>query len=501
MSLTTPNTVTRPKQSPAAATSGERGVWALLALVALGLLTEAIWIRFFLRPFSLVRLDGPQLAPEPFVPALDSGPAGLATFVLSVALLFALYGAALALARVAAHRRLLLVAAAFGVVFALTLWPAIALGSTDLYHYILDGRALAYHGGNPLSTPPDAFWSDRLSHILFYNTENTGAYGPLFYTLAAVAAVLGRHDLVWSTLTMKGLALIWFFGCLPLLHGIGERIQPGRGALAVLAFAWNPLILFEVAGSGHNDIGVAFFGLLACWFALSGRWQWAPAALALGVLVKPTALLLLPALLLWIPVRERGMPRSLLVWPFVAAAGIVVAGYIPFWAGTETFSQLRHLATLRMNSPADLAVVLLGTRLDPEEAAHRVKLVAGVAFLLAAGVVLLRVRDARAFTLVSAWFWCLFAYLMLASWWFWPWYLIPLIAFGALLWNGRAAAVTFAFSCSALLLYAALGWREILFTHTDVASQAFGVGLLVFLPPALVWATSWFYGPVREPER
>jgi alpha-1,6-mannosyltransferase len=474
--------------------------WALPALLAVGLALELVWIRFYLRPFSLVRLEGPQIMSEPFVPVLGPDTRGLGSFLLSVFLLFGLYFLALALVRFVPGRRLLPVSVGFGALFALTLWPTIALGSTDLYHYILDGRALALHGGNPLATPPQDFWNDRLAYILFFNTENTGAYGPLFYTLAAGAALLGHDDLVWSTVAVKGLAMIWLGGCLPLVYLIAERVRRGRGAAALLLFAWNPLVLFEVAGSGHNDIGVAFFGLLAVWLAVSGRWRWAPAALALGVLVKPTALLLLPALAVWLWFRPERPPLRQLAVAFGAAAAIVVVAYLPFWAGSQTFSQIRHLATLRMNSPADLAVVFLEQRMDSGQAVRVVKLLAGGAFLLAAGLVLARARGPRPAALVGATFWCLFAYLMLASWWFWPWYLVPLIAFGAVLWPGRAATVAVVFSMTSMLLYAALGWRETLFTYQTAASQSFGVAAVVFLAPALVWASGWWNVQSTEPE-
>lgn len=474
--------------------------WALPVLLILGVLTDLVWIRFYLRPFSLVRLPEAQLAPEPFVVALDPGVAGLAQFLFSLTLLFALYTVALTVARSVAPRWLLPVAAGFGLLYALTLWPTIALGSTDLYHYILDGRAIIFHGGNPLSTPPQDFWNDKLSYILFFNTENTGAYGPLFYVLAAVAAFLGGDGLVWSTIAMKGLALIWLFGSAWLVYQIGERLRRGWGAVAVLAFAWNPLILFEVAGSGHNDIGVAFFGLLACWLTLSGRWQVAPVAIALGVLVKPTALLLLPPLLIWIWIQPQRPPLTRIAASLGIAAALVVVAYVPFWAGTDTFSEVRRHATRRMNSPADLAVVLLGARYSAEQATNLVKVVASAAFLGAAGAVLLRMRPSQSSALIGATFWCLFAYLMLASWWFWPWYLVPLVAFGAVLWPGRAGSITLAFSCTSMLLYAALGWRETLFTYANVVSQSFNIAMIVFLVPALVWAASWGRQPDVECE-
>jgi len=194
----------------------------------------------------------------------------------------------------------------------------------------------------------------------------------------------------------------------------------------------------------------------------------------------------------------RPRPRDLLL-ALAGAAGLVVLAYAPFWAGADTFSQVRHLATLRMNSPADAAVALLEAPLGPDGAVRLVKLVDAGAFLVAAGLVLARTRGPQPAALPRATFWCLFAYLTLASWWFWPWYLVPLVAVGAVLWPGRAGAQMAVFSCSAFLLYAPLGWRETLFTYQNGVSQAVGMAAVGFLAPALAWASGWWSPTTERP--
>jgi hypothetical protein len=92
-----------------------------------------------------------------------------------------------------------------------------------------------------------------------------------------------------------------------------------RGAHLVLAFAWNPLLAVEVAGSGHIDIvGVLLLVISAA--ALVRRFR-APAAIALGlaIAVKFLPIVLLP--LYWKRVRIRD-----------AALGVAVVGllYVPF---------------------------------------------------------------------------------------------------------------------------------------------------------------------------
>jgi hypothetical protein len=93
----------------------------------------------------------------------------------------------------------------------------------------------------------------------------------------------------------------------------------GQGTHWVLAYAWNPLLATEVAGSGHIDIVGALL-LLVSFAALGRRWR-AIAAVAFGlaVAVKFLPIVLLP--LYWRRVRIRD-----------GALAAVVVGllYVPF---------------------------------------------------------------------------------------------------------------------------------------------------------------------------
>ena len=93
----------------------------------------------------------------------------------------------------------------------------------------------------------------------------------------------------------------------------------GQGAHLVLAFAWNPLLAIEVAGSGHIDIVGALL-LLVSAAALVRRWR-ATAAVAFGlaIAVKFLPVVLLP--LYWKRVRIRDA---------ALAAAVVALLYVPF---------------------------------------------------------------------------------------------------------------------------------------------------------------------------
>src|SRR6202043_377828 len=116
----------------------------------------------------------------------------------------------------------------------------------------------------------------------------------------------------------------------------------GQGAHWVLAYAWNPLLATEVAGSGHIDI-VGVLLLLVSFAALERRWR-AVAALAFGLAaaVKLLPIVLLP--LYWRRVRMRD-----------AALAAVVVGllYVPFLnhGRIPTGSLGTYLYSFRFNDP------------------------------------------------------------------------------------------------------------------------------------------------------
>jgi alpha-1,6-mannosyltransferase len=116
----------------------------------------------------------------------------------------------------------------------------------------------------------------------------------------------------------------------------------GQGAHWVLAYAWNPLLATEVAGSGHIDI-VGVLLLLVSVAALGRRWR-AVAALAFGlaVAVKLLPIVLLP--LYWRRVRMRD-----------GALATVVLGllYVPFFNhGRIPIGSLgTYVQSFRFNDP------------------------------------------------------------------------------------------------------------------------------------------------------
>jgi alpha-1,6-mannosyltransferase len=207
----------------------------------------------------------------------------------------------------------------------------------DIHRYVWDGRVQRL-GYNPyLVVPNDAALATlptpetrTLNHPELPSPYPAGA--ELFFR-----AVTAIHESVFA---LKTAFLLCDFAIVLILLDVLRR--SGQAAHWVLAYAWNPLLAIEVAGSGHIDI-VGVLLLLVSAAAL-GRRRRAIAAVAFGlaVAVKLLPIVLLP--LYWKRVRMRD-----------GALAAIVVGllYVPFLnhGRVPTGSLGTYLQSFRFNDP------------------------------------------------------------------------------------------------------------------------------------------------------
>src|SRR5436309_2568641 len=244
----------------------------------------------------------------------------LGAFQSLFALAFVFYGLALLrLERYAAIPHAALGVFAVALSTRIALLPAAPSLSGDIYRYVWEGRVVA-HGGNPYRQSPldpalaplrDREIFPRLNH-----RELATIYPPLavggFALLARVAPSVGAFKL-WVVLHDLALVMV-------LLAWAARR---GQSPVTVLAYAWNPLVLVEYAGSGHNDpTALLWMALAFLW--LDSRPIASAIALALGALVKLAPLVALPFLLRRWPWRAR-----------LACLALLAAGLGWFWTETR----------------------------------------------------------------------------------------------------------------------------------------------------------------------
>jgi alpha-1,6-mannosyltransferase len=199
--------------------------------------------------------------------------------------------------------------------------------STDIYRYVWDGRVQAA-GINPYRYIPADPALAHLRDEAIYPGINRREYAPTIYPPTA-QMVYWAATRLGETVTMMKLAMLGFEALLvwAILQLLAARGLPGP---LVLIYAWHPLAIWEVAGSGHIDIVAAAFMMLAILAAQRGRQAAAGAALALAVLAKFLPLVIAPAL--WRRWHWK-MP--------VAMAVMGAALYLPYLSvGTKVFGFL-----------------------------------------------------------------------------------------------------------------------------------------------------------------
>jgi hypothetical protein len=450
---------------------------SLLAVAPLGGLSQTIsplaraW-PMLLAPGSVIFGDA---AVATSVPSERGWPA-LALF--AALLVGASCAAALAVGRGrrvrAPDRRFLALALGGAALFGATLVLLPSLPSDDVFSYILYGRIAAVHGANPLVATPGDFPADPFLSLVFWRGTRS-VYGPAWLLLSQGLTLLAQAlggSLAVYTLLFKLLGFAAHLANAALIWAILGRIAPGRRVFGTLLYAWNPLCLLEFCASAHNDALMVTLALLGI-YCLTRGWE-APALACFGlsIAIKYVLLALLPLYLFWQARRlwQRGERRLTalglaLGWRLGLALGVVALTALPYWAGTATLGAilysppaqqldnslldtvswpLRALAQA-LGVPAAAAATLTPTAL---------KALALLAFL---GLWLAQLRRATRLTgMIASWAWVLFWYVVVASGWFWPWYVTWVVALAALLAPGELVAAALLLAGGALTLYAFL---------------------------------------------
>lgn len=272
----------------------------------------------------------------------------------------------------------------------------------DIHRYVWDGRVQRL-GYNPyLVVPSDpalsALHTDEtrnLNHPDLPSPYPAGA--ELFFR-----AVTSIHE---SVLAMKIAFVLCDLIIVFVLFDVLRR--SGQAAHWVLAFAWNPLLAIEVAGSGHVDILGALL-LIVSVAALLRRWRpIAAVSFALAVAVKFLPIVLIP--LYWKRIRVRDALLAAFVF------GIL---YVPFLDhGRIPLGSLgTYVQSFRFNDPLFAALERVTTP----------QMIAG--FALAIGVITAVVMRWKSALSPGAFAWPMGASLLCAPV-VYPWYLIWVLPF------------------------------------------------------------------------
>jgi alpha-1,6-mannosyltransferase len=273
--------------------------------------------------------------------------------------------------------------------------------SSDIYRYVWDGRVQAA-GINPYRYIPADPALAALRDTAIYPNINRADYAHTAYPPVAEYFFFAATRLGDSVLAMR----LAFIGCeiaiaLMLLSILRTLARP---ATYIVAYLWHPLAVWEIANAGHVDGLLVTLVVAAIWLLLRGKGVFGAAVVALAVLVKPYAAVMLPAF--WKPWdwRAPAIVMAVIVLCYLPYLGVgsAVFGFIPgylkeeglqggasFWLVRMANLVFSDLALLR-GAYFGLAIVTLGTlafwivyRSRPSDPQRQIR---DIALLLMAGL-------------------------------------------------------------------------------------------------------------------
>ncbi len=224
----------------------------------------------------------------------------------------------------AKSRRLTGIILFFAVIFRIALIvPDPAALSNDMYRYMWDGR-VQQNGINPYLYPPGADELRSLRDATIYPNINRKDY-PTLYPAGAQIFFRIFYSLVGDSVTGFK-AIMVFFDILTLLVLAALLRSWGLNLARLIIYAWNPLVLFEIAYSGHLE-GITVFLITAALYLYTTRKKMA----AIFMLTLSAAVKLYPALLLAAFLNRGSRLKGMIIFSFT-----IILLYLPFiGAGTK----------------------------------------------------------------------------------------------------------------------------------------------------------------------
>jgi hypothetical protein len=236
-----------------------------------------------------------------------------------------------------ATRRLLFLAFAFAIGCRLPLALGPVSYDSDMIRYIWDGhiQRLGYNPYGVLPADPAVAHTHSADSARMPSRFDRTPYPPgaqLFFRLVVTLSQSPRAMKLALTLCdLLTMVLLWRW-----------LSATGRNEWLVLAYAWNPLVILEVAHSGHIDALGAMWITAAALCLTRRRTALASAAFTLAVATKLLPIVLTPLFLGRLRTRDIAL-----------GAGLLVALYLPFTVGTTIpIGALPNVVNhIRFNSP------------------------------------------------------------------------------------------------------------------------------------------------------
>jgi hypothetical protein len=322
-------------------------------------LSAVVYLLIFSLPYPLSQHYS-QIPPVDYAKLSNYSATGFIAYILGLAIVFVLYLWALRLivpkSDEASHatislRFVLITGAALAAVLLLS-YP---LGAIDVFVYAIYTRGWALHGLNPLATAPAQYpATDPWLRLAAEWIDAPSPYGPVWQVLSLGAYDAGGGDFLLQVYALKVLAILAYLGCAILIYRILQHTRSDWALTGTIAFAWNPLVLIEVAQNAHNDIVMIFFMLAAVWALQRSErsaaesknakgWMYPLLVclfLSLSILTKFITIVIVPFFLLALMSRGQRWPDRLarLIGFGLLIGVLVVIGTLPLWPGWDQWA-------------------------------------------------------------------------------------------------------------------------------------------------------------------
>lgn len=364
---------------------------------------------------------GPAAAPDRLLLAQQ-----LIGYVAIISLLFWIYVRILSMCErgeLAGRGTRLIVLVAPVIANLLLLWWLPRL-SQDIFSYVAQGLLGHIYGDNPLLQAPSVVQSSPFaSQLAAFNWRPVtivSPYGILWTRLEMASVHLARGNVLLAVVLLKSVAVLASLGSAALIWWIVGRIAPAMQFRATLAYLWNPLIIMDLAGSGHNDALMLFFSLLALAAVLRSDGAASGVAQFFGVITKYVCVLFLPAQLACLWWQKRSAARfALMVCVALAICAFIAALlYAPLWHGIRSFDGLLKRAA-PVSSASFFGIVDWILRRSPLHAAagQITLIVAGLPLLAVLAWSVVSVRTAEDLARACAWISLVFTLVTCPDYW------------------------------------------------------------------------------------
>ena len=204
----------------------------LVGLAACGTAAWLVYTLAFAIPYTLD--DGLQRPLMDFARLTGPSPGPTMAFIVSVAALFILYGVSVKLCLgLEGSRKAMILVCGFGAASAIVLLAMYPIFSLDIFYYMNADRIWSVYRENPFVVPPL-----QGAHDPFFPYNAWGhyplPYGPLWPWITRATSFFGGGAILPTLLAFKGLSVIGYVSCLPILAWAVKVTRPERKLTAAV---------------------------------------------------------------------------------------------------------------------------------------------------------------------------------------------------------------------------------------------------------------------------